>query len=255
MGWMKTWKGRRFVRWITQSFQSCLYFIYFPSWWVFPAVSWVNSALKLIIQDRVNIGICYTMPARAKFIWYCGHSTGNARVAGLQKDLKMTDAQYQICLAVFFVWVNVYPVVIFWLRTFFFSPYIASELPSNLMLRKIGPSILMPTLLTVWGVIVTLQGRSPTSELIRWIWFTETLGFIGLVTSFRGLVIVRLLLGLVEGPMAPCIVCYLSGFYIRKELSLRFASSHPSDCLCVYVNNSASRIAFFFSAASVRTES
>jgi len=138
----------------------------------------------------------------------------------------MTDAQYQICLTVLFVSVNVYPVVIFLIENFFFSPYIASELPSNLILRKIGPSILMPTLLTIWGIIVTLQGRSPTSEVIRWIWFTETLGFIGLVTSFEGLVIVRLLLGLVEGPMAPCIVCYLSGFYIRKEVSLRFASSH-----------------------------
>ena len=28
---------------------------------------------------------------------------GNARVAGLQKDLKLTDAQYQICLTVLFV--------------------------------------------------------------------------------------------------------------------------------------------------------
>ena len=73
---------------------------------------------------------------------------------------------------------------------------------------------------------MTLQGRSPISEVIRWIWFTETSGFIGLVTSFGGLLVVRLLLGLFEGPMAPCIVCYLSGFYIRKELSLRFASSH-----------------------------
>ena len=32
-------------------------------------------------------------------------------------------------------------------------------------------------------------------------------------------------MGLVEGPMGPCIVCYLSGFYTRKELSLRFASA------------------------------
>jgi len=39
-----------------------------------------------------------------------------------------------------------------------FSPYIAAELPSNLLLRKIGPSIFMPALLTTWGVIVTLQG-------------------------------------------------------------------------------------------------
>jgi MFS family permease len=109
---------------------------------------------------------------------------GNARVAGLQKDLNLTDTQYQICVTVLYV------------------PYIVAELPSNLLLRKIGASVLMPTLLTIWGIMVTLQG---------------------LVTSYAGLVTVRALLGLVEGPMFPGIVLYLSGFYTRKELSLRIA--------------------------------
>ncbi|KAL0959958.1 hypothetical protein HGRIS_011622 [Hohenbuehelia grisea] len=65
---------------------------------------------------------------------------GNARVAGLQKDLKMTDQQYQICLTVLFV------------------PYILAEIPANLILRKVTPRILMPSLLTLWGLMVTLQG-------------------------------------------------------------------------------------------------
>ena len=34
----------------------------------------------------------------------------------------------------------------------------------------------------------------------------------------------RILLGLVEGPLSPGIVLYLSGFYTRKELSLRYAA-------------------------------
>uniref|UniRef100_A0A8H7Y4K6 Major facilitator superfamily (MFS) profile domain-containing protein n=2 Tax=Psilocybe cubensis TaxID=181762 RepID=A0A8H7Y4K6_PSICU len=109
---------------------------------------------------------------------------GNARVAGLQKSLHLTDKQYQIAVTVLYV------------------PYIAAELPSNLILRKVGPRRLMPTLLTIWGIIVTLQG---------------------LVTSYGGLVTVRALLGLVEGPMFPGIVLYLSGFYTRSELSLRIA--------------------------------
>jgi len=60
----------------------------------------------------------------------------------------------------------------------------------------------MPTLLTIWGIIVTLQG---------------------LVSSYAGLVAVRAILGLIEGPMFPGIVLYLSGFYTRKDLSLRIA--------------------------------
>ena len=44
----------------------------------------------------------------------------------------------------------------------------------------------------------------------------------GLATSYAGLATVRAFLGLVEGPMFPGIVLYLSGFYTRKELSLRY---------------------------------
>jgi MFS family permease len=67
-------------------------------------------------------------------------------------------------------------------------------------MRRIGPNIAMPTILTIWGVIVTLQG---------------------LVSSFAGLATARFFLGLVEGPMFPGIVLYLSSFYTREELSLR----------------------------------
>ena len=74
--------------------------------------------------------------------------------------------------------------------------------------------------------------------------------FIGFVTSFGGLVTVRVLLGLAEGPMAPCIVCYLSGFYTRKELALRFVTSILPSCF-FFFNNLPSRIALFLSTASV----
>ncbi|KAK7056659.1 hypothetical protein VNI00_002376 [Paramarasmius palmivorus] len=109
---------------------------------------------------------------------------GNARVAGLQKALQMTDHQYQVAVTVLYV------------------PYICAELPANLLLRKIGPRVMMPVLLTVWGILVTMQG---------------------VVSNYAGLVVLRALLGLVEGPMFPGIVLYLSGFYTRRELSMRVA--------------------------------
>ncbi|PAV17566.1 MFS general substrate transporter [Pyrrhoderma noxium] len=105
---------------------------------------------------------------------------GNARVAGLQKDLKLTDNQYQICITVLYV------------------TYIASDLPASLLLRKIGPNILMPTILILWGLVTALQG---------------------LLSSYIGLVTVRLILGLLEGPMFPSIILYLSMIYTRRELS------------------------------------
>ena len=48
----------------------------------------------------------------------------------------------------------------------FLSPYVVAELPSNLILRKVGPGILMPILLTVWGGYCNLAGL-PTSKLAQ----------------------------------------------------------------------------------------
>ncbi|KAF5335333.1 hypothetical protein D9611_011736 [Ephemerocybe angulata] len=109
---------------------------------------------------------------------------GNARVAGLQKDLKLTNHQYSIALTVTYI------------------PYILAELPSNLLLRVIGPNLLLPTLLTLWGVVTTLQG---------------------LVTSYKGLLAARFFLGLFEGGVFPGLVLYLSFFYPRHMLQWRIS--------------------------------
>ncbi|KAK0445879.1 major facilitator superfamily domain-containing protein [Armillaria borealis] len=107
---------------------------------------------------------------------------GNARIAGLQHDLKMTNKQYSIALTVTYV------------------PYIAAELPSNLLLRVIGPNYLLPTLLTIWGIVTILQG---------------------VVTSYGGLLACRFFLGLFEGGVFPGLVLYLTHFYPRAKMTTR----------------------------------
>lgn len=80
----------------------------------------------------------------------------NARVAGLQKHLGMTNKQYSIALTVTYV------------------PYIVAELPSNLLLKAVGPNLMLPTMLTLWGVVTALQGT---------------------VTSYKALLVARFFLG------------------------------------------------------------
>ena len=46
----------------------------------------------------------------------------------------------------------------------------------------------------------------------------------GFISSYAGLITARAFLGLLEGPVFPSMVLYLSGFYTRKELSLRYGS-------------------------------
>ncbi|KAF8960454.1 major facilitator superfamily domain-containing protein [Flammula alnicola] len=112
-------------------------------------------------------------------------NVSNARVAGLQKDLKMTNFQYSIALTVTYV------------------PYIAAELPSNLLLKIVGPNLMLPTMLTLWGIITTLQG---------------------VVHSYHGLLACRFFLGLCEGGVFPGLVLYLSFFYPRQQLQWRISA-------------------------------
>jgi len=58
---------------------------------------------------------------------------GNARLQGLEKDLKMEGQDYNIALFVFFI------------------PYILLEVPSNILIRKIAPSTLLSSIMVLWG--------------------------------------------------------------------------------------------------------
>lgn len=57
---------------------------------------------------------------------------GNAKVAGLQEDLNITDTQYNIALTVFFISYSV------------FEPL------TNVLLKRWGPSIFIPVIVILW---------------------------------------------------------------------------------------------------------
>jgi MFS family permease len=75
-----------------------------------------------------------------------------------------------------------------------------SEVPSNLVLKRITPKIWLPFLTTLWGII------------------TMCLGF---VQNFGSFFAVRAVLGIAEGGLLPGMVLYLSGLYTRGEMALR----------------------------------
>ncbi|KAL2151248.1 hypothetical protein VTH82DRAFT_6346 [Thermothelomyces myriococcoides] len=109
-------------------------------------------------------------------------NVGNAKILGLEKDLGLTNLQYNQGLAIFY------------------ATYIASELPSNLIIKRLTPKIWLPTLTATWGTI------------------TMCLGFVRNPASFLA---VRTILGLAEGGLLPGIVLYLSGMYTRREMAMR----------------------------------
>ncbi|KAF5355611.1 hypothetical protein D9757_012907 [Collybiopsis confluens] len=140
------------------------------------------SALEKTVWRKID---CRLIPVATMFYllsFLDRTNVGNARVAGLQKDLGLTNHQYSIALTVTYV------------------PYIVSELPSNLVLKAVGPNYLLPTLLTLWGIVTTLQG---------------------VVTTYSGLLVCRFFIGLFEGGVFPGLVLYLSYFYPRSKLNTR----------------------------------
>jgi MFS family permease len=66
---------------------------------------------------------------------------GSARVDGMDADLKLTgNNSYSVALLVFFI------------------SYFLFELPSNMVLRRVGPPIWLGFLATGWGVIMLAMG-------------------------------------------------------------------------------------------------
>ena len=85
---------------------------------------------------------------------------GNAKIEGLEASLNMTDTDYNVAVAVFFI------------------PYVLCEVPSNMLLARFSkPSYYIGVLVLLWGTVMT---------------------FTGVVQTFGGLVATRFILGFFE---------------------------------------------------------
>ncbi|KAI0268861.1 MFS general substrate transporter [Gloeopeniophorella convolvens] len=109
---------------------------------------------------------------------------GNARVAGMSKDLHLVGLRYNIAAALFFI------------------PYCLVEVPSNILLKLFRPSRWIPTIMVAWGLVMTLMC---------------------LVNTYKGLVIARIFLGLAEGGLFPGVTYYISLWYPRQMQAKRVA--------------------------------
>ncbi|KAK7403501.1 hypothetical protein QQX98_010731 [Neonectria punicea] len=110
---------------------------------------------------------------------------GNARLVGLEEDLNMTGRwDYSVAVSVFFPF------------------YVASEIPSNLAMKRFRPSIWIPSIMLVWGTVMTLMGT---------------------VNNYPGLLTSRMALGLAEGGLFPGVTYYITLWYKRHECGTRIA--------------------------------
>ncbi|KAM5440034.1 hypothetical protein McanMca71_004966 [Microsporum canis] len=109
---------------------------------------------------------------------------GNAKIEGLDVDLGLKGGQFNWCLTVFF---------------FTYSTF---EVPSNILLKRLRPSLYLPSIMLAWGTIVTLMG---------------------IVQDYKGLLIARIFLGVAEAGLYPGVAYYITMWYCRHEVQLRQA--------------------------------
>ncbi|KAK9765531.1 hypothetical protein K7432_006071 [Basidiobolus ranarum] len=107
---------------------------------------------------------------------------GNAKLGGLEKDIGITQFEYQ------------------WGLSIFFFGYVIFELPSNIVLRRWKASKWIAILMFCWGVVAVCM--------------------VG-ITNFAGLAICRFLLGAFEAGLFPGVIYYMSLWYPRKEQAVR----------------------------------
>ncbi|KAI0012748.1 MFS general substrate transporter [Xylariaceae sp. FL0662B] len=107
---------------------------------------------------------------------------GNARIQGLEKDVGLVGYQFNIATSIFYI------------------VYSTTEVPSNIVLKRVGPRFYLPSLVVLFGIVSLATG---------------------FVNNFNQLCAVRALLGIFEGGIMPGIAFLLSSFYKREELYFR----------------------------------
>ncbi|KAJ9150928.1 MFS general substrate transporter [Pleurostoma richardsiae] len=126
------------------------------------AVPLVTTLYLLCFLDRVNIG--------------------NARIQGMAKDLDLQGFRFNWALSIFYI------------------IYLTVEVPSNVLLKRIGPRFYLPFLVVGFGLVSMCTA---------------------FVTSYEGLLGARAILGIFEGGAMPGMAFFLSTMYKRKELLFR----------------------------------
>ncbi|GBF65079.1 transporter [Trichophyton mentagrophytes] len=127
-------------------------------------VPWLSLLYLVSFLDRTNVG--------------------NAKLEGLLKDLRLSDGQYAAALTIFFVSYSI------------FEPL------TNILLKKLKPSLFIPVIMVLWGICMTTMG---------------------LTKNFSGFMAARWFLGFTEAGLFPGVGYFLSCWYKRTEFGIRMA--------------------------------
>ncbi|KAF2008403.1 MFS general substrate transporter [Aaosphaeria arxii CBS 175.79] len=119
-------------------------------------------------------------------------NVSNARLAGMQKDLHMSDVEWSAGISLFYV------------------GYIISQVPANVLIAKSSPRIMLPCMMLGWSACTICMPA---------------------VTSAWGFMLCRFLVGLTEGPFVPVVALLTSSWYTKQESPLRMGIWHAGNII------------------------
>ncbi|KAH7031695.1 major facilitator superfamily domain-containing protein [Microdochium trichocladiopsis] len=119
-------------------------------------------------------------------------NVSNARLAGMQKDLGMTDTEWSAGISLFYV------------------GYIISQVPANVVLAKGNPRLLLPICMLGWSVTTICMTA---------------------LSSGWGFMLCRFVVGVTEGPFVPAVSLMTSSWYTKHESPLRMSIWHAGNII------------------------
>ncbi|KAF9776506.1 hypothetical protein IL306_005289 [Fusarium sp. DS 682] len=117
-------------------------------------------------------------------------NVSNARLAGFQSDLNMSDTTWNAGISTFYV------------------GYTIAQLPGNLLLAKTNPRIFLPTIMLMWSAGTICMPA---------------------ITSGAGFCVARFFVGLTEAPFFPGLTLITSSWYNLQESPMRMAIWHAGN--------------------------
>ncbi|KAL8302900.1 hypothetical protein RB601_008200 [Gaeumannomyces tritici] len=141
---------------------------------------------KAVRKLRLKMDL-YLVPTVALLYLFCfidRANIGNAKIAGLEKDLGMTGFDYNMVLSIFYI------------------SYIVFEIPATILCKWMGPGWFLPATSLLFGIVSITTAFCHTRDQLAG---------------------VRFLLGIFEAGMLPGIAYYLSRWYQRAELTFRLS--------------------------------
>ncbi|KIS68380.1 uncharacterized protein UMAG_03474 [Mycosarcoma maydis] len=143
-----------------------------------------DAAREKALVRKVDMYIVPTVALLYLLCFIDRANVGNARIAGLEKDLGMNPRSYDFNILI----------------TAFYVAYAAFEIPSTTLTKILGPGRWIPAMTFLFGLLSLANA---------------------FVTNFAGAIAVRFLLGVAEAGMLPSIAYYLSRWYKKDELVFR----------------------------------